>query len=321
MKGEIKQKTKLKGSFTSNFRRDMYMYLLLLPSFVVTIVFAYFPIPGIILAFKNIDLLAYENVLIGMFVAPWADNFGFGNIIHFFKMPKIWNAVWSTFALSSFSIAFLSWIPIALAILFNEIKNRAFKRTVQTISYLPHFLSMVTIVGIVSVIYGEYGLVNDIRLFFMGPDTPRILLLAKQWFFVPNILMVSVWTSAGWGTIIYLANISGIDAQLFEAAKMDGANKLKQVWYIILPSIIPVFVIMLIFSIGGIFTYSFDIVWGFKNTFIKFDTIDTLVFRTGIIEGKFVEAAAVGITRGAVGMFLVMTANWFAKKFTNTGFF
>lgn len=314
---ENKNKKKNSDSKFEQMKKDKLMYLLLLPSLLFVFIFNYIPIPGILITFKQFDIGIYNNVLEGMIKSPWV---GFDNIARIFENNESIKAIFNTMFLSSLTLLIFPPIPIFIALLINEVKNTIFKRSVQTISYLPHFLSSITVIGIVMAVYGTYGPINDILVALFGTGA-RINLMQQQWFFIPNQLMVTIWVGTGWGTILYLATISGIDVQLYEAAKIDGANRFKQVIHITLPQIIPTFIILLILSVGSILSAGFDNILGFQNAFINFETIDTLVYKTGLLNGDYSLAAAIGFSRGLIALILTFVVNFIAKKVSDISLF
>ena len=231
------------------------------------------------------------------------------------------SAVINTVYLSTLTILFTFPAPIILALLLNELKAGLFKRLIQSVSYIPHFLSWISIIGIVMNLYSKYGLINDLRVLLGGPGTERVLFLSLPKFFVPNILILSVWQSIGWGSILFLASIAGIDQAQYESAQIDGANRFQLARYITLPGIMPTITIMLIFTMGSLFNSNFDLVYGLQNAFINFEVINTVVFKTGIQQRSYSMAAAVGFVQGIVAFVLTFAANAISKKINGIGVF
>jgi putative aldouronate transport system permease protein len=291
----------------SRIKSDKYRLILLAPAILVTLVFAYIPLPGILISF-------FENSRAGALVG---DFVGFGNFERIFSMLAFRETVWNTLYLNVLALLVGFPAPIILALLFNELRNKYFKSITQSISFLPHFLSWISVVGIAMSIYSLDGTINAIRS-FMFPDSLPVLWLAEEWFFVPNYLILSVWKGLGWGSIIYLAAISAIDQALYEAATIDGANKFQQARHITVPSIMPTAIILLILSMGGMFASNFELVYGLQNAFIRFEVIGTIVFKTGIEQGDFAMGTSIGFLQGLVGLILVFTANMIAKKVGET---
>jgi putative aldouronate transport system permease protein len=207
--------------------------------------------------------------------------------------------------------------PILLALLLNELKSMPFKRTVQTISYLPHFISWVIILGFVKQLTAlDGGTINEIKIALFGGEP--IMYLAKAELFLPIIVITNIWKEIGWNTIIFLAALSSIDAQLYEAAGIDGAGRLRQVFHVTLPGILPTIIILLILSLSHLFGTNFDQVYNLINVHIqdRVDVLETYVFREGIQKAKYPFAAAVGLFQGGISFILIIITNKLSKKFT-----
>ena len=295
-------------------RNNWGVYIMLLPALLVTFIFSYLPMPGIVVAFQKF------NPFLPLLRSPWI---GLGNIERIFTMPFVASSIWNTLYLSVLSLVVTFPAPIILALLLNEINTSWFKRTVQTISYMPYFLSWISVIAIAMNLYSQYGSINDLRIMFarlFGLEEPkRLLFMSFQSFFVPNILILSVWKGVGWGSIIYLATITSIDPQLYEAAVMDGAGKLKQTWHITLPGLMPTVMILLIFSLGGLFGSNFELVFGLQNAYIDFEVISTIVYKMGIGKGDYGLATAVSFLQSLMALMLTFGANWLSKKVTGLG--
>lgn len=292
----------------NTFKKNIFVYLLMLPSIVLTFIFAYLPMPGILVAFQDFNIFA------GLWGSPWV---GLDNIIRIFEVPLLWGSILNTLNLSLLSIIVGFPAPIILALMINEVKDGLYKRTAQTLSYLPHFLSWIAAVGLAYTFFDRHGPLNNFLVWLYGQDTERILFLSRQELFIPVLLLLNVWKNVGWGAIVYLAAITGIDQSLYEAAYIDGANRFKQHIHITLPGIGQTVIIMLIFTLGGLLASNFELVYGMQNPFIDFEVIDTVVFRSGIQQGDFSIAAAVGFTRGLIAFLLTVMANKMAKKVAN----
>jgi putative aldouronate transport system permease protein len=285
-------------------KKHFFIYLLLLPAVVLTFFFCYLPMPGLIIAFMEYDIFKG-------FSSPFV---GLTNIKEIFTLPLFQKATLNTLKLSILNLIIVFPAPIIFALLLNEIKNKLFKRFVQTVSYLPHFLSWIAIIGIMYSIYSTYGIINDLRVAFGGEETERIMFLSKQALFVPNVIILSLWKGVGWSSIIYLSAISGINPELYESAFVDGAGKFKQCIHITIPGILPTAVMLFILAIGNLFKDNFDLIYGLQNAFIDFETISTLVYKQGIVSGNYSMATALGFVQGVVGFILVAVANKFSKK-------
>jgi putative aldouronate transport system permease protein len=286
-------------------KKDRAFYLLLAPAILIVFIFEYMPIPGILVAFKNYDVFR------GFWKSEWV---GLAHIRSIVELPNMREAIWNTLWISVLSLIFLFPAPIVLALLLNELRLQLFKRIVQTLFYLPHFLSWISVIGIAYAFYSMYGPLNDLRVALFGEGTERVMYLADQSLFIPNVLLLNLWKEVGWGTIIYLAAIASVDPQLYEAAHMDGANRLRQVWHITLPSILPTIVILLILKLGGLFNANFELIYGLQNPFVDFEVIQTVVYKYGIQQGDYAMATALGFVQGVIALLLTIAANYGAKK-------
>jgi putative aldouronate transport system permease protein len=302
----VRKATLTKGSLgIQNLKNNMLIYILLLPAIVITFIFAYLPMPGILIAFQD------YNIFKGISGSPWVGAKHFINII---QLPALSHAVVNTLTLSTLTLAVCFPSAIILALLFNELKVGVFKKVVQTMSYLPYFLSWISVIGIAITFLSIYGSVNDLGVALFGEGYERVMFLSKQELFVPILLILALWKSVGWNSIIFLAAITSIDEQLYEAARMDGATRLQQTRHITLPCIKPTIIILLIFSMGSIFADNFELVYGMQNAYIKFDVISTIVYSRGIQQANYSMAAAVGFFNGLISLLLVFSANKIAKK-------
>lgn len=286
-------------------RKKYALYLLLLPMLLLTIYFSYVPMFGTVIAFMDYDIFG------GFTGSKWV---GFEHFIKIFTMPDFTKSIGNTLYLSMLNLLITQPAPLLFALLLNEIRGKLFKRVLQTASYLPHFLSYIAVIGLSYSIFSTYGIVNDLRVAILGEDTERIRFLASQSFFVPNVMILTVWKSIGWASIIYLAAITGIDPQLYEAAYVDGASRFKQCIHITIPSILPTAIMIYIIQIGNVFRDNFDLVYGLQNAFIDFETISTLVYKQGIKNGNYSVATALGLFQGVMGFLLVALANKISKK-------
>lgn len=297
-----------KESFFQCLKKDYFLYLMLLPAIAVTLIFVYLPLPGILVAFHDYD------IFLGPLKSPFV---GLKHVVEIFRLPAISTAIWNTLYISVLTLVFTFPGPVILALLFNEVKDGILKRTAQTISYLPHFISWISIIGIITSLYAMYGPVNDIGVLLFGQDTERVMFLGEKAFFIPNVISLSLWKETGWGSVIFLAAISSIDYQLYEAAHIDGAGRFKQMLHITLPGIMPTAVMLLIFRLGGLFGSNFELIYGLQNPYIDFEVISTVVFKSGIQQGSYSLATAVGFIQGLVAFLLTAMANKFAKMVSN----
>lgn len=288
-------------------KRDRFYYLLAALPLSYFLVFHYLPMFGIIIAFKNYD--PYMGIQ-GILTEPWV---GFTHFRNFFKSIYFVNVMRNTLTISFLKLIFGFPAPIILALLINEVRHLFFKRTVQTISYLPHFFSMVVVAGMVrSVLTVQGGLLNQLVAAFGGQ--PRAFLTDPN-LFRPILVVTDIWQGMGWGSILYLAAMTSISPELYEAAMIDGANKLQQIWYITLPGISFVIAITLIFRIGGLLNAGFEQILLLYSPAVYqvADIIDTYVYRSGLLGRQYSYAAAVGLFKSITAMILLIIANRVAK--------
>lgn len=294
-----------------DFKVNKYKYIIVLPAIIYFILFSYKPMYGIIIAFKNF------RPTLGIMGSPWV---GFQHFQDFFTDVYFFRVLTNTVVISLYSIIFGFPAPIILAILLNEIRSTLFKRMVQTISYLPHFISMVIVCGLIRQFCLTDGAINDILQHFTGQRVP---LLQEPNFFRPLYIISGIWQETGWGTIIYLAALAGIDQEQYEAARIDGAGRLKQMIFITLPGLIPTIVILFILRMGGILNVGFEkilLLYG-PTTWVKADVISTYVYRRGLLEGAWSYTTAVGLFNSVVNIFFLLITNFISKKVNDTGLF
>lgn len=287
------------------------LYIMLLPAILTYIVFSYGPMYGVILAFK--DYWASK----GIWASPWV---GFDNFRTIFGLAKFWDVFRNTFVINIYRLIFGFPAPLILALLINEVRSMKYKRIVQTVVYLPHFISWVVISGIIFALFSNDGIVNNI-LAELGAQKVNFLSNTKT--FVPMVVISNIWKEIGWGTIVYLAAISGISPEFYEAAIVDGANRFKQVIYITIPCLVPTIVVLLIMKLGGIMSGGFDQIFNMYNEAVYDvgDIIDTYVYRIGLSEGKFSLATAVGLFLNLINMFMLVAGNVISKKISGTGLY
>lgn len=281
------------------------IYLLILPAVVYFIIFAYVPFYGLQLAFKDFQIFR------GVWASPWV---GFEHFQALFNSDKFYQLLRNTLLISTYRLIFGFPVPVIFALLLNEVRHVWYKRSVQTITYFPHFLSWVVMAGIVINLLGPTGVVNTV---VRGWGGDPINFLANPSLFRINLVVTGIIKEFGWGAIIYLAALPGIDPQLYESAKVDGAGKLRQIRDITLPGLLPVMAVVLVLSLGSLLDAGFDQVFMLLNgaTLEVGDIIDTYVYRVGLLDAKFELATAVGLFKGVVGMVLIVTANWILRRF------
>jgi putative aldouronate transport system permease protein len=279
-----------------------------IPTVTFFILFKYIPIYGLQIAFKNYRIPA------GIWGSPWL---GFDHFEAFFTNIYAWRIIRNTLRINLASLLFGFPAPIIFALLLNEIRSNSFKRTVQTITYLPHFVSTVVIVGIVLDFLSTRGLVNTI-LESLGMK-PIAFMINPDWF-TPIYVSSGIWQNLGWGSIIYLAAITGIDPQLYEAATIDGANRWRKLWHVTLPGIAGTITILFILRIGSLMSMGFEKVILLYNPVIyeKADVISSFVFRRGLQERHYDFAAAVGLFNSIINFVLLISANRISRKMGKT---
>jgi putative aldouronate transport system permease protein len=263
-------------------------------------------------------VIAFQDYQIGnsFLSGPWV---GLAHFHTFFENPDFTRVITNTLLISLYRLIFIFFPPIILAILLNEVLKNWFKRWVQTLTYLPHFLSWVIIYGITFSFLSEgTGLVNQ-WIKDMGFSTVDFM-QSEHWF-RSIIVMTDVWKDTGWSTIIYMASIAAINPELYEAAKIDGSSKWRQIWHVTIPGIAPVIILLLIIRLGHIMDAGLEQILVFYNPLVYSvgDIIDTWTYRMGILEGRYSLAAAVGVFKSAVGLLLIMGANWLARRWNDSG--
>jgi len=293
--------------------RDRFLYLLVLPGLLYFIVYRYVPMLGMVIAFQD------YSPFLGFSGSEWVGLRHFSNI---FSDPEVVRVLWNTLYLSLLQIVFAFPAPIVLAILLNEVRSQLYKRLIQTIVYLPHFLSWVIVVGLFFIFLRSGGIINRILQVYFGLDTP-IDFLIEPGFFRPLIMLQVIWKEIGWGTIIFLAALAGVNPDLYEAAIVDGANRWRQIWHITLPGIRSTIVILLILRLGSVLDSGFEQIFLMLNAFnMKIgNVLDTYVYFKGIQQSDFSFATAVGMFKGVVGLILVGGANYLSKKFGEDGIY
>jgi putative aldouronate transport system permease protein len=292
-------------------RRDRYLYLLILPGFLYFLIYKYIPMLGLVMAFQD------YSPFLGFFDSPWVGLKHFQTI---FEDQEALRVILNTLEISLLQILFAFPVPIILAIMINELRHSLYKRFIQSLVYLPHFLSWVVVVGIFVVFLNSDGIINKL-LGTMGIG-PIPFLTSPQWF-KPLVVFQVMWKESGWGTIIILAALTGINPQLYEAAVIDGANRWQQIWHITLPAIRSTIVILLILRLGSVMDTGFEQIFLMLNPFTMDvgNVLDTYVYFKGIQQGDLSFATAVGLFKGLVGLIMVVVANHLAKRFGEGGIY
>ncbi len=281
--------------------------IMILPGFIALALFAYKPLYGLLIAFKEYKLR------LGIMASPWADSYGFQYFIDIFKGARFANSLKSTLVISIASIFLQMPFTIILALLINEMRGVVYKRVIQTITYLPHFFSWVVLGGIFKTLFAPLGPINSA---LMGLGLEPAPFLTKGNVFMSIILITKIWQSMGWGAIIYIAALSGVDESLYEAAYIDGASRWKQVWHISIPSIMGTIVTVLILNLGGVLNAGYEQIWNMSNALVKdaVDVLDVYILEqiSGLNSGSSYNygiGTALGLFKGLVGLFMVLLSN------------
>lgn len=295
---------------TTYLKRYWQLYALISLPLIYFIIFRYGPMYGVQIAFKDFNLFQ------GINGSEWI---GFDAFREVFAMPDFYTTLRNTFMLNFLDLIVSFPAPIILAIMLYEVRFKWFKKISQTILYIPHFISWVIIGGIVYQLFGnQSGMVNGI-LESMGLNSIPFLTEKNPW--LVTYLFTGVWQSAGWGTILYLVALTGVNKELFEAAEIDGATRLKRIWHITLPSIKPTIVTLLILNLGNMVSIGFDRPYVIGNTAVReySDVLSTFVYRMGIQSGQYTLATVVGLFQAVVGLIFVLGSNYISKKTTGEG--
>lgn len=284
-----------------------------LPVFLFFIIFAYKPMAGAIIAFKNF------SVVRGIWGSKWAANYGFAHFISFFKSYYFVRILGNTLTISLTGLVFGFPIPILFALSLNEVRSAMFKKSVQTVSYMPHFISLVVVCSMVRLFTSEKAFIVTI-LNGLGL-VPKQNLLNEPNAFVPIYIASDIWQHTGWNCIIYLAALAGVDPELYEAARIDGANRLKQTIHVTLPSILGTIILLLILRIGTILNVGFEKIILLYNDFVmdRADVISSFVYRRGLVNGDYSFSAAVGLFNSVINFTLVVLANKLSNKVSGMG--
>ncbi|TDL70776.1 sugar ABC transporter permease [Paenibacillus amylolyticus] len=303
--------TKKKGlNLLSALRRDRSLYVLALPGILFFLVFKYIPMWGMIIAFQDYSPFR------GIQGSEWV---GLQHFTAFFGNPDFALLFRNTLAISLLNLILFFPFPILISLGLNELRSVAYKRLIQTIIYMPHFLSWVIIAGLTLLLFAKgTGLINEL---FALWGWPRVDILTNPDSFWIMVTLQAMWKEAGWGTIVFLAAMASVDTQLYEAARMDGAGRLRQIWHITLPAIRSVIIVLLILRLGDIMEVGFEQIFLMYNGAVSevAEVFDTYVYRTGIEQGDFSYSTAVGLFKSVIGLVLVVVANRVVKRMGQEG--
>lgn len=302
-----------KTNFKAYIKRYWQLYALLFLPMLYLVIFKYVPMTYIQIAFKKYKINK------SVWEMPWADNFGFKYFIDAFSNPDFMDALRNTVVLNVLDLAIGFSIPIIFALILNELRFPKFKRVVQTIAYMPHFLSWVIIYGLALQMFAPTnGLVNQV-INNMGGESIHFLDQPVQWIF--TYIFLGIWQSFGWNSIVYLAAIAGINPELYEAAAVDGAGRWRKMWHITLPGIKSTIVILLIMNLGNILGSGFDRPFALQNNLVMdvAEVLSTFVYKNGILGLKFSLTTAIGFFQSIICVIFLLLANWISRKLGERG--
>ena len=312
MVGQLSTKSVNKNSFRYKLKKDLInnrgLYALVLPGFVLLIIFSYIPMYGIIMAFQDYD------PSLGIAGSPWV---GFNNFIRFFQGYYFAEVLQNTLIISLFSLAVGFIFPLIFALSINNVENLAFKKVVQMISYAPYFISVVVVVAMINIFFGSTGGVLNNFLEVLGTGA-KINWITNPKSFYALYVWSGLWQILGWNSIIYVSALSNVNPELYEAATLEGATKLQKIWFIEIPSILPTIVTLLILSAGSILGVGFEKVYLMQNpdNLETSEVISTYVYKKGILSSDYGFGTAVGLFNSVISFLVLLIVNFFAKKFT-----
>ncbi|WP_420819497.1 ABC transporter permease [Paenibacillus thalictri] len=305
------------ASFASQLLRkrlikNRWMYYMLAPGILYFFIFKYVPMWGVLIAFQD------YSPFTGFWGSPWI---GFEHFRTFFGEPQFWQLFGNTLILALYNIFFFFPLPIVIALMLNEIRKEVYKRTIQSLIYIPHFISWVVVVGLAYILFTtEGGIFNELVASFGGEKIN--FLLNREWFRT-MIVGEMIWKETGWGTILFLAALAGVDPQLYEAARIDGAGRWGQLLHVTLPAIRSTIVVLLILRLGSFLDLGFEQIFLMLNPMNREvgEVFETYVYEHGIQQGDFSYSTAVNLFKSAIGIALVVGANYFAKKIGEEGIY
>jgi len=295
-----------------SIRKNYWLYIMCIPGVLYFFLFRYLPMWGILISFQDFNPYA------GFSNSPWV---GFKHFINFFNASNFGQLMINTLLLSFYGIIFAFPAPIILALFLNELRSKIFKRTIQTMVYVPHFISWVIVGSISFMLLNSTGPINGLLMSLGATDSFPFLTSTES--FRTIIIVQVIWKESGWGTIVFLAALSNVDVEQYEAAIVDGATRLQQVWHITLPAIRSTIVILLILQMGNVLDNGFDQIFIQSNAGNRMvsDVLDTFTYREGIVNGFYSYTTAIGLFKSVIGIILIMGSNWLAKKAGESGIF
>ncbi|WP_433796521.1 ABC transporter permease [Actinoplanes sp. CA-252034] len=293
--------------------RNRWLYLMLLPGLAYFALFRYWPMYGLSIAFQDyLPFLGYEG-------SPWV---GLKHFEALFTGPDFARVMINTFLLALVTLIFVFPAPIVVALLLNELRHNVVKRSVQSLIYIPYFLSWTIVASLTYLLFSvDYGVLAELIHDFVGGR--KVDYVAQEAWFRPIIVIQQLWKLTGWGTIIYLAALANVDTQLYEAAQVDGAGRWRQFWHITLPAIRPAIVVMTILASGNLLDTGFEQIWLMTTSLNRSvaEVFDTYVYLVGITQGSFSYSTAVGLFKGVLGVILIFGSNWLAKRLGERGLY
>lgn len=298
----------MKKSTMKRIKKSKYLYLIFLLPFLYYVIFHYAPMYGVLISFKD------YNIAKGVFGSDWV---GLKHFKKFLLDDYFWKLVRNTLLLNVYNLLWGFPIPIILALALNEVTNPKFKRVVQTVSYLPHFISTVVVCGMITNFLSSNGIINQV-IKVLGGKTVQFLMMPE--YFRTIYVSTGIWQAAGWGSIVYLSALTGVDQEVLEAAMIDGANRWQRIRHVTLPCITPTISIMLIMQLGKLMNLGYEKILLLYNgsTYETADVISTYVYRRGVLGADFSYGTAVGLFQSVIGLILLMGANKISKKLSET---
>jgi putative aldouronate transport system permease protein len=291
-------------------RKTWQLYIFILPAMVFYIIFKYMPIYGLQMAFQD------YSPFLGYWKSPWV---GFQHFKTFFNSPRSLSIIWNTLRISITSLFVGFPAPIVLALMLHHAGNRVFKKTVQLVTFAPHFISTVVLVSMISVLFSSNSGIVNVVLEYLGFQ--RVFFMGRTQYFVPLYVLSGVWQNAGWNAVVYLAALAGVNPELHESALIDGADKILCIWHVDIPSILPTIVTMFLLAVGSLFSVGFEKVYLMQNdlNINVSEVIATLVYKRGLVGVDYSFAAAIGLMESVINVILLTIFNRIAKTVSGSG--
>ncbi|MBP3360441.1 MAG: sugar ABC transporter permease [Clostridia bacterium] len=302
---------KSKNPFVKDIITNPLLYLMIVPLVAFYIIFCYVPMYGAVIAFKD------YSPGVGIFKSPWTSELGFHHFKDFISGPYFSRVFGNTIVLGFADLIFGFPAPLIFALMLNELKSLKFKKICQTITYIPHFISLVVVCGLLQIFLGREGIVSDLIALFGGE---RANLLAQPQYFKTIFVASGVWQEVGWGSIVYLSALGSIDPGLYEAAEIDGAGRFGRVWHVTLPGIIPTIVTLLILKTGKIFSVSFEKIILLCNdmTIEKAEVISSFVYKRGLVDMDYSYSTAIGLLNSVLNFIIIFATNYLCRRVSET---